>query len=130
MSYRSERQCQFCVDRVVAQTELRPLGLQMHNVRHQPKAIQVRVWASACILQRWGYFITSVATSYVTWSDVTFVWSGKLRLVLLFGTCHDDYDYAHNLLLFLLFLSLNPVFLCVLTEQPSGQLQKSTGTKR
>ena len=35
----------------------------------------------------------------------------------------DDYDYADNVLL-LLFLSLYPVFMCVLTEQPSGQLQK------
>ena len=34
----------------------------------------------------------------------------------------DDYDYADNVLL--LFLSLYPVFMCVLTEQPSGQLQK------
>ena len=41
----------------------------------------------------------------------------------MFSTCRDDYDDADSLLL-LLFLSLNPVFMCVLTEQPSGTLQK------
>jgi hypothetical protein len=40
----------------------------------------------------------------------------------LFDTCRDDYDDVDNL--FLLFLSLIPVFMCVLTEQPSGQLHK------
>jgi hypothetical protein len=42
----------------------------------------------------------------------------------LFGRCCDDYDDADNLLLLLFFLSLNPVFMSMLTEQPSGQLQK------
>jgi hypothetical protein len=43
----------------------------------------------------------------------------------LFGTCRDDYDDDDddNLLL-LMFLSLNSVFMCVITGQPSGQLQK------
>jgi hypothetical protein len=39
----------------------------------------------------------------------------------LFGTCRDVYGGGDNLLLF---LSLNLVFMCVLTEQPSGQLRK------
>jgi len=46
----------------------------------------------------------------------------------LFGTCRDDDDDDDDddylLLLMLMFLSLNPVFMCVLTGQPSGQLQK------
>jgi len=42
----------------------------------------------------------------------------------LFGTCRDDDDDDDLLLLMLMFLSLKPAFKCVLTEQPSGQLQK------
>jgi hypothetical protein len=54
------------------------------------------------------------------------VWLGNWHLVylclsLLFGTCRDDCDDADNLLLF---LSFNPVFMYVLTAQPSGQLHK------
>ena len=41
MSYLSERQCQFCVDRAVASTERRPLGLLMYNARHRQKPIEV-----------------------------------------------------------------------------------------
>jgi hypothetical protein len=37
------------------------------------------------------------------------------------GTCCGDNDDANNLLLF---LPINRVFMCVLTEQSSGQLQK------
>jgi len=52
--------------------------------------------------------------------QVTGVWF-LLYLSLLFGTCRDDNDDDADKLLF---LSLTPVFMCVLTEQPSDQLQK------
>jgi len=49
-----------------------------------------------------------------------------LYLSLFFGTCRDDYDYYYydDINLSLLFLSLKPAFVCVLTEQPIAQLQK------
>jgi hypothetical protein len=49
----------------------------------------------------------------------------------LFGTWRDDdYDEADNLLLLLLILlSLNPVFMCMLTVQPSDQLLKQHNYK-
>ena len=57
------------------------------------------------------------------------VLTGKWRLVLsvyvnIVRHMPDDDDDDDNLVLLLLFLSLSPVFMCVLIEQPSGQLLK------
>jgi hypothetical protein len=55
MSYLSERQCQFCVDRGVASTQRtwpqmhNALALPAHNARHQPKFIDVGVRARSCL---------------------------------------------------------------------------------
>ena len=43
MSYLYERQCQCCVNRGVASTDRRTLGLQMHNAQHQLNPMQVGV---------------------------------------------------------------------------------------
>ena len=74
MSYLSERQCQFCVDRAVAWTERRPLGLQLHNARHKQKPTQacVCVYASVYMLQGWRYHVTNLRTSYITKPDAPF----------------------------------------------------------
>ena len=83
MSYLSERQCQLCVDRGVASTERRPLGLQMHNERHQQNAYK-------CVCVRTSLFIccpdgdiTSRMLERLTLRNLTqhFVGSGKWRLV-------------------------------------------------
>ena len=75
MSYLSERQCQLCVDRGVASTERRPLGLQMHITSHQLKPTQVGVCARARLLiymlHRWRFHVTYLGTSYVTKPDGT-----------------------------------------------------------
>jgi len=78
MSYLSERQCQLCVDRGVVSTGRRPLGLQMHNARYQPKGTQVCVCVCVCLhlsiymLQSWSYHVTNLGISYVTKPDATF----------------------------------------------------------
>jgi hypothetical protein len=83
MSYLSERQCHLCVDRGVASTERRPLGLQIYSARYQQKHIQVGVCASLFICCRFGD-ITSRILESLTLRNLTqhFVWSGKWRLVL------------------------------------------------
>jgi hypothetical protein len=86
MSYLSERQCQLCVDRGVASTQRRPLGLQMHIASHQHKPRQVCVCVCVCecarararasfviyMLHRRSFHVTYLRTSYVTKTDATF----------------------------------------------------------
>ena len=86
MSYLSERQCQFCVDRAVASTERRPLGLLMHNARHRQKPIRKCVWMCAradfAICCTDGY-ITLRILEHLTSRNLTqhFVRLGTWRLV-------------------------------------------------
>jgi len=56
--------------------------------------------------------------------QVTGVWF-RLYLSSLYVTCRDDDAAAADDDDKLLFVSLSPVFMCVVTEQPSGQLQNT-----
>jgi len=61
-----------------------------------------------------------------TWRNILFSQVTGVYFVCIclffFGICRDDYEEADSLLL-LMFLSLNPVFMCVLIGQPTGQLE-------
>ena len=96
MSYLSERQCQLCVDRGVASTERRPLGLQMHNARHKQKPTQncvLCVFTSLYMLHGWRYHVTNLRTSYVTKPDAPF---GVVRYVTFSIFCICHYCWAHG----------------------------------